>query len=1226
MGYKNPKQIHCTIGVLLLAGSVSAGLRFGAICPEPSTRDPNGCVSGWVELVNDGAEAENLADYELVRKNRGKKADAGKQTKNLLSRVLNPGASTRVYLSEAYANCEDRGGDGKVALYDNDAMVFPEKLSVKKFQLLQLYRGASAADKVLVDEAVVPVDLVAGLRYDAHTREIINGVSRIACGPQVGPRYGVKHDFSDFDPPAMAVAGQDYPVTLDVNPALPNLAGASDQIRSVTLLYVADFGTVRELPMTCAATIDSKHGWRWTATVPASQLPAPGGLLRWAARIETADLRTWRSPAFHDPDDGYEWYGTIVTPNANQCSASLQTLHLFVTGSSLSQMDVDINSQNRSLVPYGARCGIFDQQTGHYYDNVRIELRGHTTAGFAKKSHGLRFSKCHPMRCTETVFGTPIECRKSSLVAEYCDPVYLRQGLSFWACRQAGLFAPFHYAVRVQLNGSFFQMDFHSERFTDELLEDFYGLDPEGYGYKNAGSLWPDLRNAITIEKKLPDDGDETSSTAYAPLKAWTANFSGVAALSEGHPAEVPSVTRAVTCTMDLPQWFNYLAQTRITQETDDVWANLSVYWDRNGSGLWIPLGYDMGQTWGNFYWSHWGSTRSGAQAENDAHKSHPFYGGIIIQAHTSSGANQFYGNCAFEAVFQHAKYRRQYLRRLRTMIDEQLGEPGTPKEATLCWTGYVVRAWTQLRADALDDYDRWRAHKSTLPQSGTFWTESTTFSWPGKITPDEGLQDLWDNYIVPRRRHFYVTHSITNTAKTIGYGASYNAGIPLAQPPTRDLRAKFAIVNPTSAGGFDAASGVLVITNGNDIAVDMSGWQLTGGVDWVLPKGAVVDAHDVIYVVRDRKDYVARHSSTLFDETIVGNARFNEGCDWVALGDVSGAGVCAVVAPEVRVDAGMDFTNLTVRVSVANAAAKSGTAPDAYQVSVVAVREDGSERAVVAATGDDGTVDFTFAANPGENLRWRVEVTLAGKSCGVTPVEGMQVAANTSRWFDAKVAKDGVWSPDECFGRYYVPKREQPAGVVAVDATVRVSGSVPVAQLPCVTNALGETIARGGLAVADNAWWGVGTRGWERLGSAPAPVYNRELALRIVYDSGRGEATYYLDGANLGTLSYPVRKGEIGRLQVGGGDLREFTGQGQDANVASVDGVEFATMDAALSQAQAHGGTVKVLWNATVANPRLGVELDLNGHSLALPPDWAVVTRNGVSRFGHFGTRLLLR
>ena len=124
-------------------------------------------------------------------------------------------------------------------------------------------------------------------------------------------------------------------------------------------------------------------------------------------------INFWWSPPF-------QWYVPRVTPAAVDSfgtmmpaptleSATLQTFHIFVEGNSVSQMDVDVDNQNLSLVPYNARCDVFDSSTGYYYDNVRIDLRGNTTASFSKKSHGLRFNKSQPLTCTDPVTGTKVK-------------------------------------------------------------------------------------------------------------------------------------------------------------------------------------------------------------------------------------------------------------------------------------------------------------------------------------------------------------------------------------------------------------------------------------------------------------------------------------------------------------------------------------------------------------------------------------------------------------------------------------------------------------------------------------------------------------------------------------------------------------------------------------------------------------------------------------------------
>lgn len=875
----NRRGVPCFFAAFLVAGSsVFGAVRIAEVCPRPGVADEAGKESGWVVLVNDGAQSENLADYELVRANRGKKLEAGKASKNLAPAVLAPGENVKIWTSEEYPNCKDLGGSGNVEVFDG-RMVYPNKVNPKKFPFVALYDKADAA--VLADAVAVPVDIPDGWRMvrdfdDAshYAWHITDGTTEIPCGPVVGPLYGVKHSESDLAATAPAVPGEAYSVELAVNPfsgsALPG-----DAIAAVQLEYNCDFGETKSVAMASAGT-DKSKGALWRAQIPAADIPtAPGRLIRWRAKITDGAGNVWTAPAFNNPDDGYAWYGTITEPG-ELADSKLQTWHMFVEGAgNLAQMDVDADRQDLSLVPYNARCSIYDSQTGFYYDNVRIDLRGNTSGGFRKKSHGLRFAKCLPMKCVNPFDGEEIETRKTSLVAEYCDPAYVRQSLAFWLLRSVGAYAPFHYPVRVNLNGEFYQLAFHSNRFSDEMIEDWYGFDETGYGYKNCGTLAPTIAgdrlsgSTVVCEKKTPDDGVETGWAALAPLAAWTSRFGAAANGAE----DIAAVSRAVVATFDLPAWLNYLAATRITMECDDSYANLSCYGDVNGTGTWKPLAYDMNQSWGHIYNGQWngqkivpGEVMASPYAEEDRYKAHPFYGGRRIISHDAAGHDDNRPNYAFEAIYQSATFRRLYLRRLRTLMDEWLGAPGTPKEETRVWQ-YVVAITNATRECAALDYAKWRAHKSNPAAPGTFWTETGTFCWTGKITHDQGVEDLWVNYIEPRRRHLFETHSIHNTSKGVGYGASLSAGIPDAQGDAAALAAKFRVAGLTGDE--------LRLVNTSDEAVDVSGWGLGGAVDGVLPGGTVVDAGGTLTVVRDRISWVAANMADLGERMVVGNFDF---------------------------------------------------------------------------------------------------------------------------------------------------------------------------------------------------------------------------------------------------------------------------------------------------------------------------------------------------------------
>ena len=909
-------------------GNMAQGcvLRISEILPKPTDArtlngmegmDVNGLESGWVEVENTSDKWADLADYRFIRVNRGKKTDPAGYG-NFPSRLVPPHGRAIFYTSERYSNSKDKTVsafadgtfDGKPMIFENygDILVWGDKVNPKKSPYVRLYYAPGGNISNVVDTVVIPSDLPEGWSIIVGDAAEGEGTRRWMCptptrgtentattglvriGPNVGPLYEkagqgkttYANEFAVPTPPA--VPGTDYAVTLPINGVM-NPDGtftprAADQIQSIKFVYRKDLNdatlVTNEVNL-ATRTTDANWGDRYTATIPSSYFPAAGHLMQWKVLITDGEGVEWTSPSFNNKDDGYEWYGTIVEPDpSTQMSATLPTWHMFASGNHLSQMDVDADKQNLSLVPYNARIAIYDSSTSNYYDYVRIDLRGNTSAGFTKKGHGLRFAKSHPLTMQDVVTGEMIEeIRKTSLISEFADPSYMRQIVAFWLWRKMGNLVPFDFPVRCNLNGEFYQLAFNSERYTDELIEDVYGLDKFGYGYKNVGTMKSGSgTTAGGIEKKTPDDEDESNITVLQnELRYKIRAAQSVSSSPDGGSTGLDNaeLTKFVVQKFDLPAWLNYLASARITQEMDDVWANVCAYYDNpamlqgaRGTGTWMPLGYDFNLSFGQYYRDS-GVGGNGLFATNDWFKSHPFYGGNRVRCYSSSSMSSTInnGNDGFEAVWQSAKFRRLYLRRLRTLMDQELKAPGTPEEQ-VPFMAKMRELADLMRADAASDMAKW-------PNNGT---DSNIDVWSSVTRPanlDAGVDDIWNNYVVPRREHLYVTHSVTNTAKAIGYGSRLNAGIPEAQSPIATLAPNI------TADLSGLAAGVVVISNGNNEVVDMSGWVLKTAVEWTLPAGTICDAQDAIYVVADRRAYVAAHAEALTDQVIVGNASFTD-------------------------------------------------------------------------------------------------------------------------------------------------------------------------------------------------------------------------------------------------------------------------------------------------------------------------------------------------------------
>ena len=874
---------------------------------------------GWIEFYNGTDAAVNLKDYKLLVLNRGKKIDPAKNILALADCEIAPGAYALVYTSEEFGNkkvaaVEDTfAGRGTITVY-------PKKINQKKYPFVQLFKAGEEGDE-LVQTVVVPVDLADEASYTTvPERKIlatatpgaanVYGDGDVAYGPNISSLYGVKDAPDPWQAFPKAEIGQDYAVSFPVNPADMSEA-ADDAIASVQLIYQIDFGGEVAGPvMTKAEAMDKLNGWVYTGAIPGTAFTKPGQLVRFAARITDGKGRTWRSPSFCNPDDGYEWYGTIVTPGTaageGAESANLQTFHLFadpdevadtpgvMNKTALMNLDADDANYTTERHPYGARIGVYDSTTGLYYDHVRIDLRGHTSADYVKKSHGLKFNKSQPLSCTDPVTGTVVEeIRKSSFISEFPDVSGIRQMFAFKIFNDNGSPAPFDYPVRLNLNGAFYQLAYHSERFTDELVEDCYGLDPLGYSYKNVGTFA--AGNVLKIEKKTPDDDHEEDLSVLNGFIATLQKVKGTSGTTT-FPADAPKypeASKVVVRSFDLPAWLNYIALERITGERDGLCANTSAFYDVNGTDTWRPLAYDMNMSFGVYNTGLWGEKvkdeslwSKQATGLAPTHENlHPLSGGL----HIGDDANW-----AVENIFQSAKFRRLYLRRLRTLMDKVLKAPGTALADTPAfqWAKDVA---DRIADDAAIDRALWMTDEY-IPTGAANWVwGDRRTAW----TVAEGWDDLWDNYVVPRRDYLFNMQVAT---KGTGYGKTYKAGIPAAQRPTSELKAGFSFDNVGPGCEFYDAD-ALVIRNDNDEAVDMSGWTLTGKVAWTLPEGTVIDAHDTLTVVADRTAYVAAHEGEFASEpVIVGNAAIDAAAAApLVLTDADGVEVVNVAQPPER-------------------------------------------------------------------------------------------------------------------------------------------------------------------------------------------------------------------------------------------------------------------------------------------------------------------------------------
>lgn len=738
--------------------------------------DEDGDFSDWIEIYNPGPAAVNLDGWSLTD-------DAGDLTKwrfpatNLAGGkflvVFASGKDRRLPGARLHTRFQLSAGGEYLALVRPDGVTKAGEFSPKYPQQVPdvSYGFAQSGTPPAYTPSATPVF------FTTPTPGLVNAGGSAVPGPVIET---VRHL------PNVPLDAEDLVVTARVRPAFR-------AVGSVTLRYRVMFGNELATPM----LDDGAHGdgpagdGVYGAVIPAN-LSTNGQMIRYfiAATDTSANASRW--PLFTSPTATEQYLGTIVAPT--NLTSTLPVFHLFVAPDQMGGIDTES----------GGRVAFF--YDGEFYDNVYMELRGNTSAGLSKKSHRLEFNRGHELRHA----GPGGRTRRSSLLAEYLDPAYLRQHLCFWFLNRIGVPAPYHYPVRVQMNGAFYQLAFHNDVIGREQVERM-GYDPEGALYKAVGNLVPGFSSTGVFQKLEPED--DPSRTDYLQL----AN-----GINESASLAVRRAT--VFDLLDVPQVVNHLAGSRWCAENDDVWANMSLYRDTYGDGLWRCIPFDMNASWGQLY-----GGSNPLEATADYSKSHPLYGG------SSTGGNF---NRLYDVIVTLPETRQMLLRRQRSILDQMVQPPGTPASALLL-ENYISAMSNHIAVEANLDRARWGYSP-----------------WAGGKTFAQGVADLVNQFVVPRRRHWYATHCVTNTAKPLGITSAHNAGIPLSQP--RDLSFALAGLDFNPAGGNQDHE-YLCLSNPAPFAVDLTGWKLAGAVDFTFTPGTVLPSNSVAYVSPNPRAFRAR-------------------------------------------------------------------------------------------------------------------------------------------------------------------------------------------------------------------------------------------------------------------------------------------------------------------------------------------------------------------------------
>lgn len=598
---------------------------------------------------------------------------------------------------------------------------------------------------------------------------------------QIGTRE-LGPTFSKFSQPPLPLEPQD-PILLRVQ-----VGPTFEPVERVELRYRVMYGAEVSIPM-----MDDGHGFdgfaedgNYFAVIPGN-IALPGQMVRWYFLARDTSGHTTRYPPQDDLLNAPAYLGTMVRTNVE---STLPIFYWFL----------EDRDKNAAATRAGARCSVYFD--GDFYDNVEVRIRGEHSLDWQKKNFKFDFNPSHPFRWDRN------EARvdEINLNSTWSDKAYIRAALSWETFRKGGSEGCRAFPIRIHQNGQFFSVATFVEQ-PDEVMLKRNGLPAGGMLFKINNAL----DSAASAEKLLPRDGD----------------FSALADFIAGFSSSTTNRIAYLYDHLDLPQVINYLALTILIHDNDCTAKNFFLYYDRTVSDEWKILPWDKDLTFGlNFHshsgltdeiWADYDQTNSIGSDHPLASPSHPLF---MDQKHQKENGQW---NRLVDVLHDIPPIKAMYLRRLRTLMDEQLQPPETPF-SELKFESRIDEWLHQIGDDVALDRARWGNPGYGSPQDmGT------------------AVKRLLTEYLARRRTHLFITHNITNAAKIPN-----SAQIPARQSSSVIVRIAAVDRSPQS-GNLEEQ--YIEIENVEQQAVDISGWEIRGIVQHRFKPGTVLPGGSSLYL-----------------------------------------------------------------------------------------------------------------------------------------------------------------------------------------------------------------------------------------------------------------------------------------------------------------------------------------------------------------------------------------
>jgi hypothetical protein len=585
------------------------------------------------------------------------------------------------------------------------------------------------------------------------------------------------------NPEAFSAAAHD--ATLPIATSFSATGGA---VTDATLYYVINFGTEQSVAM-------SQGGTGWTAGIPLTGVNA-GDMIRWRVTATDSAGGSRNSPPYPSTTDSPKYHGTVAAGVNPAGRTRLDGLSLF------------IQNIGASKTTAGTRASLF--WNGRFYDNVDINL--HASNAYAKRSWDVDFNKGHRFQFTDTGAGhTDV-----NLLTNWRDRSKLRNPMSYYAFALAGHPTLPCETVHLELNGLF-----HS---TCDLTGELNEGSLEDSGYDENGALY----KVQNLFRTYPADA---TSNIEKRTRKWESGSADLTALLNGmvNLSNTDDITgtvnnsprfRYLADNVDVASLVNFIAGMFFSTSYDWGHKNYALYFDADGTRRWTPMVWDLDLSWGHYY---------------DAAAIANTYFDDVIRTNTNDGTIHNFSinhnqmeftppnrNSLFAYALEDPTLKAMILRRLRHLAEQFFLHSGPAPE---------IEGRMNALTDLVDPPDIAESDADLDLRIWGYWNQHQTAS--NTYTPRSAREEVGriTGTFVPARRGMYFNDNPP-------LGESY--GGPVPGP---------ALTNPAiSLGSYDAhpASGnqdhefIEVVNSSLDYA-DLTGWKLTGGVDFTFPAGSVI-------------------------------------------------------------------------------------------------------------------------------------------------------------------------------------------------------------------------------------------------------------------------------------------------------------------------------------------------------------------------------------------------